>query len=62
MHDGGTGVCEYFVIAGVTVFVSHAAQNRILCRIAFYVKNAIELYRQMRNRLREILSAVLQQG
>ena len=40
MHDGGTGVCEYFVIA----------------------ENAIELYRQMRNRLREILSAVLQQG
>lgn len=61
MHDGGTGVCEYFVIAGVTGFVSHAAQNRIYVELHL-CKNAIELYRQMRNRLREILSAVLQQG
>lgn len=61
MHDGGTGVCEYFVIAGVTVLYRMRHKTRIYVELHL-CKHAIELYRQMRNRLRGILSAVLQQG
>lgn len=54
-------MCEYFVIAGVTVLYRMRHKTRIYVELHL-CKNAIELYRQMRNRLRKILSAVLQQG